>query len=61
MDRERGRAAEHERLGDLRKNFSFSIASLSERLSRNVVVSTSLFANSAELSTSFFGLYRRAG
>mmetsp|Transcript_6202 Transcript_6202/g.22714 ORF Transcript_6202/g.22714 Transcript_6202/m.22714 type:complete len:238 (-) Transcript_6202:942-1655(-) len=56
-----GLARDSSTRGRCRKNCSFSIASLSERLSRNVVVSTSLFANSAELSTSFFGLYRRAG
>eukprot|EP00982_Pelagococcus_subviridis_P013424 31251-Pelagococcus_subviridis.AAC.5 len=42
MDRERGRAAEHERLGDLRKNFSLH-ARLGERLQHAREVPEELF------------------
>jgi len=35
--------------------------SFSVRVSRNAMVSTSLFANRDEFSTSFFGLYRFPG
>mmetsp|Transcript_10040 Transcript_10040/g.39217 ORF Transcript_10040/g.39217 Transcript_10040/m.39217 type:complete len:220 (-) Transcript_10040:817-1476(-) len=48
-------------LGRCRKNCSFSMESLSVRLSRNVIVSTSLLEKRLEFSTSFFGLYLRSG
>ena len=47
--------------GRFRKNCSFSMESFSVRVSRNAMVSTSLFANRDEFSTSFFGLYRFPG
>ena len=48
-------------LGRCRKKCSFSMESLSVRLSRNVIVSTSLLEKRLEFSTSFFGLYLRSG
>ena len=43
------------------KKLSFSMESFNVRLSRNVMVSTSLLENKVEFSTSFFGLYRLSG
>mmetsp|Transcript_30742 Transcript_30742/g.77046 ORF Transcript_30742/g.77046 Transcript_30742/m.77046 type:complete len:243 (-) Transcript_30742:882-1610(-) len=47
--------------GRCRKNCSFSMESFRVRLSKKVIVSTSLLANSELFSTSFFGLYLLAG